>query len=77
MLHAKTDFVQKRTGLPCLRLISTPENKQRIGPGRRSIQQAISTKKASGMIGSERGKMELVQVSHPPFCKFYTGIYSF
>ena len=28
----------------------------------------------SGMIGSEKEKMELVPDSHPLFCKFYTGI---
>jgi hypothetical protein len=44
-----------------LRLISTPENKQRIGPDRRffrsgTIQQAISSKSASGIIGSEKRK---------------------
>jgi hypothetical protein len=47
------------------RLISTPDNEQRIGPDRRffrssPIQQAISSKRTSGMIGSEKGKMELV-----------------
>jgi hypothetical protein len=39
----------------------------RSGP----IQQAISSKRTSGMIGSEIEKMELVTVSYPPFCKFY------
>jgi hypothetical protein len=41
---------------------------QRIGPDRRffrsgPIQQAISSKKTSGMIGSEKEKMELVPVA--------------
>ena len=54
--------------LVLLRLISTPDNKQRIGPDWRffrsgPIQQAISSKRTSRTIGSEMEKMELVPVS--------------
>jgi hypothetical protein len=74
--------ITRTSGVVLRPLISTPENKQRIGPDQRflrsvPIQQAISSKRTSGVVGSQKEKLEIVPVSHPPFCKFYQVLFNY